>query len=274
MWQDAVIQHLVSLLQPDEAVQAVAVSGSRALLPTEKDVWSDVDLLVVVSEQAISRYFPALDWLQALGEVYAYEQNANQLTSTTRVCFSDFRRLDIVFTTEFALEQIDSWDSISFWNGTFTLFSRSALVDTILARRFEKPKPAQVPAEEFQAMANRFWFKATLAVTKVVRGDLLIALHLALDLVRDCCVLAMLLRDRAANTNYHRHGGIGIDFVAQLQTAEFSYDAPGILDGIEQSGIAFDGLAAQWSSEYKEHRQPLIAAVNRARQAVRNPKDN
>ncbi|MBA3692727.1 MAG: aminoglycoside 6-adenylyltransferase [Acidobacteria bacterium] len=265
MWQDTAIQNLVELLQTDEDVRAVAVNGSCALSPTGKDVWSDVDLLVVVSEHAVSRYFPALDWLQALGEVYAYEQNANQLTSTTRVCFSDFRRLDIVFTTESALEQIDSWSSVSFWNGTCTLFSRSTLVDAVLARSLEQPKPSQISAEKFRAMANQFWFKATLAVTKVVRDDLLIALHLTMDLVRDCCVLAMLLRDRAAGTNYHRHGGIGNDFVAQLQAANCSFDAVGILDNIEQSSVMFDSFAVQWSGEYKEHRQPLLAAINRAR---------
>jgi hypothetical protein len=269
MWQDIVIRDLVALLQPDEDVLSVVISGSCALSSIEKDGWSDVDLLVVVSEHAISRYFPSLDWLQALGDIYAFEQNFNQFTYTSRVCFTDFRRLDIVLTTEFALEQIDSWDSVSFWNGTHTLFSRSTLVDTILARRFEQPKPSQISAEQFQAMANRFWFKATIAVTKVMRDDLLIALHLALDLARDCCLLAMLLRDRAEDTNYHRHGGIGNDFVPQLQTAKSSYDALGILDGIEKSCNAFDTLAAQWSSDYKEYRQPLIAAINRARQSVR-----
>ena len=160
MWQDVIIRDLIALFQPDEDVQAVAVFGSCAsFAPTEKDAWSDVDLLVVVNEQAVSRYFPAIAWLQTLGEVYAFEQNSNQFTFTTRVCFSDFRRLDIVFTTERALAQIDLWDSISFWNGTRPLFSRSTLVDTILARKFERPIPSQMSAQQFQAMANRFWFK-------------------------------------------------------------------------------------------------------------------
>jgi predicted nucleotidyltransferase len=268
MWQDIVIRDLVALLQPDQDVLSVVVCGSCALSSIEKDAWSDVDLLVVVCEHAISRYFPTLDWLQTLGDIYAFEQNANQFTYTSRVCFTDFRRLDIVLTTEFALEQIDFWDSVSFWNGTHTLFSRSTLVDTILARSFEQPKPSQISAEQLQPMANRFWFKASLAITKVVRDDLLIALHLALDLARDCCILAMLLRDRDAGTNYHRHGGVGNDFVEQLQTAKSSYDALGILDGIEQSSIAFDSLAARWTDNYKENRQPLIAAINRARQSL------
>jgi predicted nucleotidyltransferase len=267
MEQDVVIQDLVALLQPDQDVRAIVLYGSCAHSATEKDAWSDVDLLlVVVGDTAASRYLLALDWLKALGEVYAYEQNANPSTSTTRVCFTDFRRLDIVFTTESALEQIDSWDSISLWNGTRTLFSRSPLIDTILTRKFEHPKPSPISAEQFRAMTNQFWFKATLAVTKVVRGDLLIALHMTLDLMRDCCVLAMLLRDRAAGTNYHRHGGIGSDFVAKLQAANCSYYALDILDSIEQSGITFDSLAAQWSVEYREYRPPLLAAINSARQ--------
>jgi len=272
MEQDVVIRDFVALLQPDRDVRAIVLYGSCARSATEKDAWSDVDLLVVVSETAVSRYFPALDWLKALGEVYAYEQNANQFTLMTRVCFNEFRRLDLIFTTESALEQIDSWDSVSFWNGTQSLFSRSTSVDTVLTRKFEHPKPSPISAEQFQEMTNRFRFKVTLAVTKVARDDLLIALHLALDLVRDCSVLAMLLRVRAAGTNYHRHGGISNDFVTQLQTTEFSYDAPGILDGIELSCIAFDSLAAQWSSEYENNCQPLLAAVRLARRSVTNPK--
>lgn len=82
MWQDVATQDLAALLQADEDVRAIVVYGSCALSPAEKDVWSDVDLLVIISEPAISRYFPALGWLQAFGEVYAYEQSSNQLTCT------------------------------------------------------------------------------------------------------------------------------------------------------------------------------------------------
>jgi hypothetical protein len=265
-WQSTLIRNLLALLKPDEDVRAVILSGSCAR--SEQDVWSDVDVLIVVDEHAVNRFFPATVWLKPLGEVYTYDQNSSGLTYTTRACFKDFRRLDVVFTTEAALEQIDSWGSFSFWEGTRTLFSRSPVVDEVFSRTFKRLAPPLISPEQFQEMANHFWFKAVLAVTKVVRGDLLIALHLSLDLARDCCVLGMLLRDRAEGTNYHRRGGIGNDFVEQLRVTENSYDATGILDSIEQSGIAFDGLASQWSGDYEDNRQPLLAAINRARTCV------
>jgi predicted nucleotidyltransferase len=265
LWQDATIRDLVALLRPDEDVWAAALSGSCAHSQAEKDVWSDVDVLVVIKEQAISRFFPGIAWLQPLGEVYAYEQHSNELAYTTRVCFKDFRRLDVVLTTEFALEQIDSWGMVSFWKGTRTLFSRSPTVDKVLAREFEQPPPPLISPERFQAMTNLFWYKAALAVTKVARNDLLIALHLALDLVRDCCVLGMLLRDRVEGTSYHRQGGLGNEVVAQLRPTQRPFDAAGLLGIVEQSSIAFDKLAVQWSSEYKENRQPLLAFINLAR---------
>lgn len=265
LWQDAAIGDLVALLRPDEDVRAAALSGSCAQPQAEKDVWSDVDVLVVVREHALGRFFPDITWLQPLGEVYAYEQNSNELTCTTRICFKDFRRLDMVLTTEPALGRIDTWGMVSFWKGTRTLFSRSPLVNGLLARKFAEPSPPLISPEQFQAMANHFWFKAALAVTKVARDDLLLALHLALDLVRDCCVLGMLLRDRAEGTSHHRHGGMGNEFVARLRPTGRPFDAAGLLDMVEQSGISFDKLAAQWSTGYRENRQPLLAAINRAR---------
>ncbi|HEX8566653.1 MAG TPA: nucleotidyltransferase domain-containing protein [Pyrinomonadaceae bacterium] len=58
MWQDVAAQDLAAPLQADEDVRAIVVYGSCALSPAEKDMWSDVDLLVVISEPAISRYLP------------------------------------------------------------------------------------------------------------------------------------------------------------------------------------------------------------------------
>lgn len=107
-------------------------------------------------------------------------------------------------------------------------------------------------------MVDHFWFKAMLASYKVIRNDRLIALHLALDLVRDCCVVAMMLRDRAEGTNIHREGGTGNNVVANLESACSACTVTGILDIIEQSGVQFDQLASQWSEGYREKRYPLI----------------
>jgi hypothetical protein len=110
-------------------------------------------------------------------------------------------------------------------------------------------------------MVSTFWFKGVMAVHKVARDDLLIALHLALDLVRDCCVLGMMLRDRVEGTDDHRTGGMGNQVIAEFGGIRQPPTAAGILGVIEQSSILFDKLAAQWSDSYTDRRQPLLARI-------------
>lgn len=255
------------MLEPDEDVRALVLFGT-AVQPSQQDAWSDVDVLLVVDERARERFYAATDWLAPLGELYTLEQSSDPFTSVTRACFTDFRRIDFVITTEAALEQVSDWPGVPFWKGTRTLFSRSPQADRVLARTFAAPVPPLISPEAFQAMVNGFWFKGMLAVTKVVRGDLLIALHLALERVQECCVLGMLLRDRLEGTAHHRHGGVGNETVAQLAPTCQPYTASGILDSLEQSSIAFDLLAARWSEAYEEHRHPLLEWIGAARQAL------
>jgi hypothetical protein len=101
-----------------------------------------------------------------------------------------------------------------------------------------------------------------------MRNDLLIASHLALELIQETCVLKMVLRDRALGTSHHREGGWGNDFIAYLGTAQYTFTALGILDSIKQSSIVFDALAQQWSNDYHEQRHPLLAWIRLAQDAV------
>jgi len=263
-WQETTIEDFRRVLEPDEAVRALVLFGT-AVQPSRQDAWSDVDVLLVVDERARERFYPATDWLAPLGALYTWEQSSNPFTSVTRACFPDFRRIDFVITTEAALERVDDWPGIAFWKGTRTLFSRSPQVDRVLARTFAAPSPPLISPQEFQAMVNGFWFKGMLAVTKVVRNDLLIALHLALEMTQDCCVLGMLLRDRLEGTAHHRHGGAGNETVTRLAPTCQPYTASGILDSLEQSSTAFDRLAAQWSDAYEERRHPLLEWISTAR---------
>ena len=60
-----------------------------------------------------------------------------------------------------------------------------------------------VPA---QSADNDIRMIAALAAAKLGRGELLISLHLTLELMRACLVQAMLLRDRDVGTTAHRFG--------------------------------------------------------------------
>ena len=268
LWQEAAVQRLTVLLQSDPEVLALAVFGSYLQSQSHLDIWSDLDFLVVVKDGTMERFYPAMDWLTPLGMVYAYEQSANAFRNTTRLCFEDLRRIDLVLTTESGLERDEDWARLPFWRGVKVLFCRWARLEKALSRTFEQPEPSPVPPERFEMMANRYWFKGVMAVQKVARNDLLIAYHLALEMVQDCCILGMMLRDRAEGTHHHREGEIGNQLVPELASTRHPPTALGILALIEESSAVFDGLAAQWSDGTQERRHPLLAWIRQARETA------
>jgi hypothetical protein len=138
-------------------------------------------------------------------------------------------------------------------------------VNNIVTQKFSKQDDPSVNQEQFNEMVRDFRFKSMLAVYKVIRGDLLIALHLTQDLIRDCSVLGMILRDRATGTNIHKHSGMGNKFVPQLEVARKPFSSLGILDSIKESNVIFERLACEWSDEYQENRQPLLDWIERAK---------
>jgi predicted nucleotidyltransferase len=262
-WQEATVRELGDVLVHDPEVEALAVVGSGAR--SGLDAWSDLDVLIVVRPEAFARFFPGLGWLERLGRLYAYEQHREETRGVSRVCFEDLRRLDAIVTTGEALSRSGNWAGL-LAGGARVIFARGPEIERVLGGAYAAPRPA-VSDEAFAALVNGFWFKAVVAVQKVVRGDLLVALHLSLELVQECCVLAMMLRDREAGTTKHRDG-VGDDLVTELEEIVRPFRAAGILDSIEQSAVAFDGLAGRWAEGYREKRGPLLAWVAAARRAL------
>lgn len=264
LWQESAIQDLMALLIAHEAVRALLLKGSSANPSIQTDTWSDVDVTIVVADGMRDRFFPTTNWLRPLGELYTFSQSVGEYTGTTRACFTDFRRIDCVFVQE---ADFPTYAHQS--EAIKPLFSRSLLVDEALAHAIvQSPPPVVVTPEQFEAYVRDFWFKGMLATSKVMRNDLLIATHLALELMQDTCVLAMQLRDRAMGTSHHREGGMGNDFIAQLNTMRHPFTALGILASIEQSCELFDDLAIQWSSDYHKQRQPLLDWIRFARETL------
>lgn len=63
-------------------------------------------------------------------------------------------------------------------------------------------------------------------------------------------------------------GGWGSLVVERLAETQRPYTAAGILDSIEQSSIAFDALATEWSPAYQEQRHPLLEWIAYARESL------
>lgn len=219
-WQESVLADLPSALKADGNVVGMLLFGSLAASEPHMDEWSDIDILLVVKEEALDAYFPSVEWIRAFGPLYTYSQSTDDFTYTTRACFANFQRIDFVISSEGKLAEIQRWPAIPFTAGVRVLFSRFGGIEEIAQRQYPQREMSPVPQAQFLALIRDFRFKSILATHKVVRGDLLIALHLAQDLVRDCCVLGMMLRDRATGTNIHKDGGIGNEYVAQLQATQ------------------------------------------------------
>jgi hypothetical protein len=264
-WQEDLLDKLVSYFEPNEDVLGLLLFGSYSGGENHYDHWSDIDLLVVVKNEKLQSFFPTLEWIRSCGGLYTYDQSSDEFKCTTRACFEDFRRVDFVITTEEKLAKIDEWSSVPFSTGARILFSRSQGVAEVSRSGNLQRKWTPVTEDQFLEMVRKFRFKSMLAVYKVVRGDLLIALHLSLDLIRDCSVLGMMLRDRKTGTNIHKEGGEGNQLVAQLQSTQKPFTSLGILDSIKESNQVFERLAGEWSSDYRENSQMLFEWIEKAK---------
>jgi predicted nucleotidyltransferase len=249
-WQESRVDELRSRLEPNQDILGLLLFGSYGKLESTHDPWSDVDLLVVAKNNEMDRFFPTVGWIAVFGDLYSYSQSSDEFKCTTRVCFENFNRIDFVITTEEKLARENDWPSVPFFSGTKVLMSRSAVVDEIARQRLYPQKFEPATEDRFLELVREFRFKSMQAVYKVVHKDLLIALHLTQDLIRDCCVLEMMLRDRETGTNIHRHGGIGNPFVSQLDVTQKPFTAIGILDSITASNEVFENLACEWSKDY------------------------
>ncbi len=268
LWQTETLEQLKDLLRSFDVVQAMVVVGSFASDSVQPDFWSDIDLVMVVADNDIDQFFPATDWLKPMGDVYTTSQSEDPPRYTSRICFTDMRRLDLVFILASAFDDPRSWNYNPFQNGHRVLFSKSRIVDQFLLQEFAIAPASGDPQAQFAAMSNDFWFKGMLAVSKVIRNDLLIALHLTLDLVRDALVLKMMLRDRSEGTRHHRIGGIGNELVMEMNASSPTYSRLGILSSIEQSAQLFDQLSKEWSDNYQDQRFPLLEWINIAREDI------
>jgi hypothetical protein len=268
-WQKSLLDDLRRMVEADADVVALVLFGSLAAEPASADAWSDIDVILAVRPGTTGRFFPDATWLSPFGAIWTHQAVSKEHTSVLLVCFDDGRRLDVVILEDPGTHEIPSWDDNPFRGATRVLFSRSGSVDPAVASA-----PAGVPHhglsdDQFAAMSDAFWFGAQAALRKLVRGDLLIASHLALGLARDCLVLEMMARDSAARASYHPHGAP--TDAAALDAASHALRAltrEGVLAMICASAERFDALAGRVSPAYVARAAPLLAMAESARTAM------
>lgn len=247
-WHSLLIRRLTEYAKQELGIRVFATFGS--MHAGTYDQWSDVDALLVVDEKTLPVFFdPA--WLAQFGRILATEQYDHGHLRVLRACFCDFRRLDLLLVTVESLQRIEEWPSPPPWHELSIHYADSQTLSTLLHQLKGVISFTAPSADEFEQIVNQFWFKVAVALYKIVRDDLLIALHLTLDLIRECTVLGMMIRDRAEQTNQHRVGGIGNEIVKQLPIVSSPYSAASLLEAIVACSEQFDQLATTWSNAYQ-----------------------
>jgi hypothetical protein len=118
------------------------------------------------------------------------------------------------------------------------------------------------PVSRLAGLDAEFRFISVQAVGKLVRNDLLIGAHLALELERMVLVVAMLLRDRDLGTTVHRHGGLHNEVAERIGGA--GHTAGDWLRRIDQAATVFGDLAQHLDPAWRADWQPLRQMLERA----------
>lgn len=122
--------------------------------------------------------------------------------------------------------------------------------------------------QQFKDLVNNFWFVASLSLYKVMRNDLLIAQHLALDLYKDCLSLGMILRDRETGINIHKTGGVGNDIAKNLDIPLERITQLNVLNLIDNCGREFDQLCIKWNQDFSPRHKTLLPQIQKAKSEV------
>lgn len=175
------------------------------------------------------------------------QQSSNDHVNTTKIVFEDFKKLDLIVTSKSRILKGEP-----FWTKQKIVFFHSEEIKQQLENIKLNSKSLDLTEYDLGRLSNDFWFLSYTAVTKVMRDDLLIALHLTLDLYRYCIILGMWLRARETGTNIHRVGGLKNDLIENMDIKIDDFSKKGMLNCIEKCGEEFDKLASEWTADYIE----------------------
>lgn len=222
-WQQALLAEIRAVAADDPRILAVQAYGSVA--SGEADAWSDLDVAVRVTAGTAGA-IANTRWLSRFGQVWASDASTNSNRSVMRVVYADGRRVD------------------------FTV-ADAGRVGMVLPPTLDR----------LAARTTRVRFSAALAVVKAIRGDLLLATHLTLGLLRDCLELALVVRDRSDAAD---------DVPARIASllATGGGGTAQVLDALAGVAALYDELATVQDPAYRSDWSGLDALLARARAAV------
>jgi len=237
-WQQRTLPALAQLAVQNGRISDFRVHGSAGGAGAVIDRWSDLDVLITAAEPSTAAEDLAREIGRHLSPVYAADRGGDSSAYTVRLVLSDLRRIDITATVPAGGEQ--------------------------------RPAAAaqnHSPPERVAELIGTFQFEAVLAAVKAARHDVLIGAHLTLQLARHILVIAMLLRDRDAETAHHRYGGSRWDaWVSHLAEAPAPYDRAAITAAIRFYATKLDEIVADWNPHLQLDNRPLLELLDAVEQ--------
>lgn len=189
---------------------------------------------------------------------------------TYRLVFEDFKKIDLVIVKKSAVDVIIQPHSGPYWKEINVLFSKSEEITQKIKNTKKENIKTSFTEQLFKDLVNNFWFIASLALYKVIRNDLLIAQHLALDLYKDCLMLGMILRDREMGTNIHKTGGMGNDIAKNLELSLEKISQINLLNLVDNCGKEFDRLCIKWNKNFLSKHSTLHQYIQKAKSEIDN----
>jgi len=260
-WREKALEKLEALFSENANIISLSLFGSVSKPEGQEDEWSDLDVLVVISDESLDTLYPTREWLKPFGEIFAIQQNSDEIHCNVKVVFSDFKKIDFVLTTKSKAE-----NELQYLTKQKVIFSKDEAITKLLE---EAPISLSNNTDyQFDNLIEEYWYISFVAVAKLIRQDLLISLHLTLELYRKCLELGMWLRDRETGTNIHRIGGVRNDLIEKMNIKLQGGSKKEILSLIEQCGREFDALALEWKPNYKEHFPTFKKLLGLAREDI------
>lgn len=174
---EQLIERFVAWAQTRPDIRAAIVLGSRARVERPADEWSDLDIVILVTDP--KPYLTSADWLKHIGNVWItfVEPTATGGEMERRVLFNggldvDFSIIPYVKVEQMIQHGIPPEVAETFRRGKRVLFDRDDLAARLNPLSTDPAPFHLLTQSEFLATINDFWYHAVWTAKKLRRGEL------------------------------------------------------------------------------------------------------
>lgn len=209
-----VIAKLVRWADQHPLIRALVLESSRANPGAPLDIFSDYDLLLIVSSP--QSFVDDDQWLHAFGTPLVRFNDQGELeglpTYNRLVLYEDGTKIDYILWPVAALDRVRAQPALPdlLDLGYRVLVDKDSLLRGLAAPSYTAHIPAQPTQQDYTALVEEFWWESTYVPKHLWRGDML-AVKYNLDIVMKAELLLRLLewKIEVAHNWSIRPGNIG-----------------------------------------------------------------